>query len=326
MNPNSSRHVWVADMSETKPLALAERPPGLELDRIGAIVGAVTVVLWVLSMMVDGTPAGAARAAGGSDDPLPASTAAGPEWLNGGYFGMPYTHSSDVRFVKPGSTDLTAHDVNWDGKPFKSPIYYGLRSLRWNGGGQGVMVDFTHSKTISQPDQTLRFSGQRNGRPAPGSSRNGDVFRHLEFSHGHNMLTLNRLWQLGWLSPAIRPYAGAGAGVALPHTEIQFAGDDARTYEYQYAGPVGQVLAGIEIRLPRASVFVEYKFSLARYSVPLTGTDSRGWGYVDFILHLLSRLQGVQPAHGTATTTLASHQIIGGVGLRSPVAAAMPAP
>ena len=334
MTSYTARQVRIAALANSKSLAtpLVKQARGkchrsLDIDRLGALTGVLTVVFWAMVMMTDAGPADqareAARAAGRTSE-----ATNGPEWLSGGYFGAPLTHASDMRFVKPGTTDLTAHDIQWDGKPFKSPIYYGLRSVRWNGTGQGVMVDFTHSKTISQPDQRLQFSGTRNGRAFPasaaGTARNGDVFKHLEFSHGHNMLTLNRLWRLGRLTPAIWPYAGAGVGVSLPHTEIQFTDEDQRTYEYQYAGPVGQVLAGVEIRLPRVSVFIEYKFTLARNSVPLSGNDSRGWGYGDFFGQLSRWWRGEAPMHGTATTTLASHQIIGGVGVRSAVAAPAP--
>ncbi len=296
------------------------------VDRIGALGGVVALGLWAMVTMgatMSEHPAAGETPARETDRGDAYSLTQSPEWLNGGYFGVPYTYPSDIRFEKPGTTDLTAHGIHWDGKPFKSPIYYGLRSIRWNGG-QGTMVDFTHSKTIAQPDRTISFSGTRNGKPAGPPAKTGDAFRHLEFSHGHNMLTLNRLFRLGQITPAIRPYVGAGFGASLPHTEIQFTDAERRTYEYQYAGPVGQILAGFEFRLPRVSVFIEYKFSLARNAVPLTLNDSRGWGYGDFPRQLLAWVSGEKPAQGYATTVLASHQIISGLAVRTPALASAP--
>ena len=89
--------------------------------------------------------------------------------------------------------------------------------------------------------------------------------KKLEFSHGHNMLMLTGLVRLPGIGPRLSPYAGLGGGVLLPHTEVELAqGNHPRTYEYNYAGPTGQALVGLEIRLSRMSFFVEYKFTYAR--------------------------------------------------------------
>lgn len=294
--------------------------PAAALDHMIAAVATSALVLWASVVLMDTAPgrgdaqSEAARSAAGATS---ASTFPGErENQYGGYVGIPYTYPSDVRFEKAGVTDLTVHGVNWDGRPFKSPIYYGLRAIRWGEGTFGGMIDFTHSKAIAQRAQTVRFSGTRNSQPAPGPQTIEQTFKHLEFSHGHNMLTLNGLARLGRITPTLQPYVGLGAGISLPHTEIQFTDDQKRTYEYQYTGPVGQVLAGLEIRLPRVSLFVEYKFTLARYNAPLTGIDSRGWGYFDIPKQLLRYLRGEKPEFGTASTTLASHNLIGGVTIR----------
>ena len=170
--------------------------------------------------------------------------------------------------------NFTVKDVDWDGKPFEKPIYYGVRIVRWfDGGRTGTMLDFTHSKTIAPLDAEKTFSGTIDGTPAPESAKLGDVFRRLEASHGHNMLTLNGLFRLPSIGLRLHPYVGIGAGVALPHSEVQLIEDPGRTYEYQYAGPVGQALIGIEFRIPRMSYFFEYKFTLASYQMPLTHQD-----------------------------------------------------
>lgn len=147
------------------------------------------------------------------------------------------------------------------------------------------------------------------------------MFKHLEFSHGHNMLTFNGLWRLGSLAPRLSPYVGVGGGVSLPHTEVAMTGESHRTYEYQYAGPVAQALVGIEIRLPpsgrapASSLFFEYKFSFADYRVPLSRLDG------DLLVTDLWRQAklwwaGAPPPGGHLSTTLASHQVIGGLGVR----------
>lgn len=239
------------------------------------------------------------------------------EMMVAGYVGIPYTFPSDVRFRdRAKATDFTMKAVGWDGKPFKHPLYYGVRVARWSPGNRtGVMLDFLHSKAISRPGDELQLEGLRDGKPVPPKAKVEDLFRTLEFSHGHNMLMATGLLRLGSLMPNVSPYVGLGGGVSLPHTEIRKAGEQARTYEYQYAGPVAQALVGIEIRLPGSSVFFEYKFTFADYRVPLTLRDG------DLLVTDLWRQfrdwwSGTKPPDGWATTKLASHNFVGGAGPR----------
>ena len=249
----------------------------------------------------------------------PAATTDGArEWAIGGYGGVAYTHPSEVRFFNPGRTDMTVKDFGWIGRPFKAPIYYGIRIQRWLAGGYaGTMLDFTHAKAISKRDDVASFSGTLNGKPVAQKQRMGDVFRHLEFSHGHNMVTLNGLARLAPPWSRFRPYLGVGAGISLPHTEIGIRSENARTYEYQFAGFAGQALAGLEVQLGRAALFIEYKFTYAPYDVPLSH-EPRGWLLVTDLWRQFSAWwNGEKPPGGRASTTLATHHGIGGFVIRN---------
>ncbi|MFV0368218.1 MAG: hypothetical protein ACK5KM_07145 [Hyphomicrobiaceae bacterium] len=238
------------------------------------------------------------------------------ETMIGGYAGAPYTHASDVLHKKSGVHDFTVQDVNWEGQPFKSPIYYGARVVRWlEGGRSGAMVDFTHSKTLAQLDETRSLKGTLDNAPVPAQATLRDIYRKLEFSHGHNMLTLNGLWRLTRLAPRLWPYVGVGAGINLPHSEVQLTKVRGRTYEYQYTGPVAQAVIGIEFRVPRMSYFLEYKFSLAQYNVPLSLRDGSVL-FIDLWNQFSSWLSGEEPPGGYLDTRLTSHQVIGGLGVR----------
>jgi lipid A oxidase len=276
---------------------------------------AATAGIWIAEQQA-AEREGAAQPAGRPGRPDAADTA-GAETMVAGYFGAPFTYRSDVRFDNPAAkTDFTLKRVGWDGKPFKHPIYYGVRIARWAPGNRsGVMVDFTHSKTITRPEEEVDIQGLIDGAPAPARARIGAMFKHLEFSHGHNMLTVNGLFRFASLAPRISPYAGVGLGISLPHTEVAMRGEANRTYEYQYAGPVGQALAGVEIRLGAASVFFEYKFSVADYRVPLSRLDGNLL-VTDVWRQLGLWWQGVPPPGGHASSRLASHQVIGGAGYR----------
>lgn len=245
----------------------------------------------------------------------------GREIRVGGYGGLPYTHPSNIHIVKPGTTDLTVKDVSWDGRPFKSPIYYGLRVLVWSLASPfGGMLDFTHSKAIAQREALVEFSGTRQGKAVNETAKVGERFRHLEFSHGHNMLTLNGLLRLATLSNRIVPYVGLGAGINLPHTEVQFLDDPVRTYMYQYAGYTVQAVAGFEIRLAGTALFIEYKLTLSPYSAPLldrtTPSTWYGRGITDFLFQIERWWKSEAPEGGLLTTKLISHQLIGGVSAR----------
>jgi hypothetical protein len=250
--------------------------------------------------------------------PLPeVDASASGEVMIAAYSGLPYTHPSDVVTERPDGATFAVHDVDWQTKPWIDPIYYGGRVAGWSAVAPfGAMLDFTHSKAIAALEQETRFEGRKDGLPLPTRAKIGQVFKRLEFSHGHNILTLNGLYRLPIGSERVRPYVGIGVGVNLPHTEVWVEGDATRTYEYQFAGPATQVLAGIEIRLPRAvSVFLEYKLSLSWYSAPLTGRDG-GWLFEDIWRQLSERQAGRKPANGTVETTLATQQVIGGLGVR----------
>jgi lipid A oxidase len=236
----------------------------------------------------------------------------------GAYGGMTYTHKSDVRIVNPAKdarqVDMTVHDVDWIGMPFKSPVYYGVRVQRLSPWASfGTMVDFTHAKAIAPHGQNVTLSGTRDGKSVPSKAKVGDMFRHLEFSHGHNILTWNGLYRMPLFWSKFRPYVGAGAGITLPHTEIGFRDENARTYEYQFAGLVGQVLGGIEINLGLTSAFFEYKFSYSPYDVPLS-QEPRGFLlFTDVWRQFKAWVTGEHPPGGRATAKLATNHFLGGV-------------
>ncbi len=174
-----------------------------------------------------------------------------------------------------------------------------------------------------------------------------DLFDRLEFTHGHNVLLLTGLARLAPLTPRIRPYLGLGAGVAVPHVEVWFAGEGAksRTHEYQYAGPAAQLMAGLELRVGRGSYFVEYKFIWASLSGTLTG--GRSWSLKDLKSPWLPRWlvepfvgltempgdlwrqlerwrSGEAPKQGTFATSLSLHEVVIGAGYVWPGATAAP--
>lgn len=302
-----SATLWPAERSRPEIAT-----PRLRERTVAGLAMATLIVSAMAGGNADSTPAPAAA------EPSPAHAAAFPgrETMVAAYLGAPYTYPSNVTVDKPGVHDFTAEDVGWDAKPFKNPVYYGIRVAHWLATGRtGAMLDFTHGKTIYRPDEEAVFKGIMDGKTLPDHAKLGDVFKRLEFSHGHNMLTFNGLLRLLSLHPRVNLYVGAGAGVSLPHTEINLQSDPRRTYEYQFAGPVGQALVGFEFRLPRATYFLEYKFTYASNTVPLTFRDGT-WLFADLWRQFSRWWSNEPPPGGFVSTDLVSHQVIFGVGAR----------
>ena len=255
---------------------------------------------------------------------------AGREILLAFYAGLPFYYRSDVHLQQPGGTDVTLKRLGWDGDPFYFPIDGGIRSVEW-WGSTGVMVDFLHNKAIARLGrgshgrkisnpviESVETSGRIAGKPAPSPLKLTDMFERFEFTHGHNMLFFTPLLRLAPLSPTVRPYVGVGGGIAVPHVEVWSPNTerDDRTNEYQFGGPAVQGVAGLELRLGRASYFVEYKFSFAWISGALTGEHS--WLNFNMPGDLWRQTKrwwrGEEPRYGRFSTTLGAHQVVFGGG------------
>lgn len=190
----------------------------------------------------------------------------------GAYLGPAYTARSALNLVQPGGTDLTFGDIDWEGKPFRPPIYYGYRATYWLPNSRiGLMGDFTHIKAIAVKERLIDQSGLRDGAPVPAKEPLSATLKRLEFTHGYNLFTINVLRRGMPRDYHLIPYIGAGLGVAIPHVEVQRVGA-ARTDEYQITGPALQLLGGIEWRFGRRlSLFVEYKLNCAMIHGDLVG-------------------------------------------------------
>lgn len=144
--------------------------------------------------------------------------------------------------------------IGWDGKSFGPPPYYGLRAMWWQPNGWGFGIELTHAKAYA-PHNEMTAAG----------------FDDLEFTDGHNLITLNaaKRWENKWKS--YTPYAGVGLGIAMPHVDVTPTGGES-TYGYQMTGPVLRLTAGVTRALTdRISLFGEYQFSVSQNEAELDG-------------------------------------------------------
>ena len=161
------------------------------------------------------------------------------------YVGTQSVDGSTGSGYLPGGAPIS-RSVDWEGKPFDSPIYYGGRAMWWLDNDIGFGIEGTHTKAYaSQADMA-----------AIGVSR-------LELSDGHNIITANvmKRWPgVFKATPKFTPYVGAGIGVAIPHVDIQVLGSGVRTFGYETTGPAVRAIAGLKYDLTENwALFGEYQ-------------------------------------------------------------------
>ncbi|SFZ86583.1 Outer membrane protein beta-barrel domain [Devosia enhydra] len=174
--------------------------------------------------------------------------------------------------------DSRTDTLSWDGASFDPAPYYTVRLTYWSESlaDWGFGIDYTHAKAVAKRAE----------------SGVDDTYSWLEFTDGLNLITANVFHKWDW--DAARVYVGGGAGIAVPHVEIDTtAGSiigETSTREAQIAGPAIQLVAGASYEVfPGVRAFGEYKVAYSVNDTVLGG--------------------GV----ATFSTNLVNHQIVGGI-------------
>ncbi len=171
------------------------------------------------------------------------------------YGGLNTTADSRVSGNDPGGAGIFNFIAGWGGITGRGSPQYGLRLTWWQNQTLGWGLDFSSTALRADPN-TLTSSG----------------LTELELSNGINLLTVNayRRWQG---TGTLRPYVGAGIGIAIP--EVEFEAGGGRTSQLQLTGPAVQWVAGASYPLGgNLSVFGEYKGSFTLNNADLVGDGS----------------------------------------------------
>jgi lipid A oxidase len=216
------------------------------------------------------------------------------------YGGWNDSFDSDITLKQPNGTNMTLHDVPWDGASFDDPPYWGVRGIWWLDArpNWGVMVDYNHAKVIADQGAVVSVSGTRDGVSIGPKDRVGNTFDIMEFTDGLNEIYAGATYR--WWHERWTPYVGFAVGASFPHVEIRRTGSDIRTFEYQLTGVAVEGLVGVEYHIgPRVSAFADYKLSFSS-----NDADVRGGGTLDtavwtnHIIFGLSYRFGAVPAPG----------------------------
>lgn len=187
------------------------------------------------------------------------------------YGGYSAARDSDIILQQPNGTDMVLKDVSWNSEPDKMPPYHGFRGTWWFPLGRaiGATADLVYIKVVANQDHLVRQSGMRDGIPVPGKEPVSATFRRLEFTDGLNLLTGGIIYRMPFFG-RVMPYIGIGAGLSLPHAEVQRSGAAQKTFSYQWAGFAFHVFAGVEYSIAKSgSLFTEYRLSYATNKVAL---------------------------------------------------------
>src|SRR5215471_8543273 len=81
------------------------------------------------------------------------------------FTGVALSQDSDLELHQRGDTDLTFHDVSFEGRDFETPPYYGIRGLWFPSETShwGFGAEFFHMKMYADTDDTVQVNGRRGG-------------------------------------------------------------------------------------------------------------------------------------------------------------------
>ncbi|MBB5720549.1 lipid A oxidase [Loktanella ponticola] len=182
------------------------------------------------------------------------------------YGGIQTAPPSDVKISGDDVIPSSSFNVDWEGKSFDAPPYYGIRVTKWQSPSFGYGLDFSHNKVYPQEGELP------------------DGYSRLEFTDGLNTLTANAYYRWQDVVGDITPYVGGGIGLAIPHVEV--ITEDSSTLGYQVTGPAATIIAGASMPInDRWSVFGEYK---GTYSVNDGDLDTGGTVSSDIFTNALN--------------------------------------
>lgn len=179
------------------------------------------------------------------------------------YAGAQSARPSHVSIRDPLSGPLDA-TLDWEGRSFDGPIYYGVRATTWPSQTFGVGLDLARNKVYptALPED----------------------YQVLELTDGLNTLTVNAYRRWRDVIGGLNPYVGGGIGIALPNVEVE--NTESKTSGYQLTGPAATWIAGASLPLnARWSVFGEYK---GTYSANTADLDSGGTLEAEIVTNALN--------------------------------------
>jgi lipid A oxidase len=218
-------------------------------------------------------------------------TPARAEWTLAAYLGGAHTARTSLRLQAPQrSTDLLVQPVDYQTKPFQSPLYYGYRAGYFFTPHFGLEGEFTHLKVYAETGRTAQISGTLQGVAIQETAPLDSVVQRFNITHGVNLVLADFVARKAFrqVGPSARFLLSGrvGVGTTIPHAENEVLGVSNQEH-YQVGHPAWQVGAGFEVRL--------WRRLYAETGIKYTRTD-----------------QKVDITQGTATSLLRSTHAVAG--------------
>jgi hypothetical protein len=200
---------------------------------------------------------------------LPAAALADDGWSARVALGGALNLKTALEVRQEGLAPVRVDSADYETRPLESPFYYSLRGGRWRGR-RGWEVELVHHKIfLRDPPAEIQF---------------------FAVSHGYNLVTVNRGWQLG------RVIVRLGAGVVVAHPESTVRGrtlpEEGGLFEsgYHLTGPALQ--GAVERRFDlgergRWFLTLEGKATAARAVLPVAAGEAEA---PNLALHALAGL------------------------------------
>ncbi|MDO5758428.1 MAG: outer membrane beta-barrel protein [Rhodobacterales bacterium] len=172
------------------------------------------------------------------------------------YLGAQTANDSNASGYLPSGATFS-RNVDWGGKSFDSPFYYGGRAIWWTHSDLGFGIEGTHVKAYASGSDMAAIGVDR-----------------LEFTDGHNIITANVMKRFpGALKGgSFTPYVGAGIGVAVPHVDILPIGASNRTHDYELTGLALRGIAGMKYAINEDwALFAEYQITWSDNDATIDG-------------------------------------------------------
>jgi lipid A oxidase len=219
---------------------------------------------------------------------LIAATPAQAQWYAGVQFGVNRTASSTVDIDAPAAgLSQQFHDVQFEGRSFSSPPYYGWRVGRVITTTRGISFaaefEFVHAKVYSETGRTYVVTPISGGGPTTNFALMSDTVQRYDMSHGLNFALANLVIQAPLRKSGDGPVSLSlriGFGPMIPHAETTVLGQSREQYEYGGMAFGGGVGATVRL-VGRLSGMTEYKVTFGRPEITL----AQGTGRASVLMH-----------------------------------------
>jgi hypothetical protein len=144
-----------------------------------------------------------------------------PDWEVSAFLGGSFSFPAKLTVRQLGFPAFDVVHAEYRNRSLDLPIYYAARVARWRAD-RAWAVELVHHKIYLKDPQP--------------------PIQDFNVSHGYNLLTVSRLWNLnGWV-------VGGGAGAVIAHPENTIRGrrldSNGGVGGYYLAGPTGAAIAG----------------------------------------------------------------------------------